>query len=141
MKSDKKQTLVMIGIALLAIAGVLLYVSLSQPKIYVEDSNSYTYSSDNEQYINSNSENQTSESVSSERSTQSETKTSVNFPVNINTATVSELTAVPNLGEKRASDIIAYRNAIGGYTSVSQIKNIKGFGETLYSKVAPYLTV
>ena len=33
MKSDKRQTMVLIGLALLVIAGVLIYVALSQPQV------------------------------------------------------------------------------------------------------------
>jgi competence protein ComEA len=48
---------------------------------------------------------------------------------------------IDGLGEKRAGLIVAYRQQIGSYTDVSQIKNIKGIGDSIYEKVAPYLTV
>ena len=37
--------------------------------------------------------------------------------------------------------ILAYREQIGKYTSVEQIKDIRGIGDGLYVKIAPYLTV
>ena len=63
------------------------------------------------------------------------------FPINLNTATADELTRISGIGEKRAASIIAYRESIGGYTSVDQIKNIRGIGDATYAKIAPYLTV
>lgn len=139
MKTDKKQTMVMIGITLLVLAGVLLYISFSQPKVYVDET-TVSDSQQNAATVQSSSVLTSATATASTAKVQT-TQNATSFPVNINTATVSELIAVPNLGEKRASDIIAYREAIGGYTSVSQIKNIKGIGDKLYSMVSPYLTV
>lgn len=139
MKTDKKQTMVMIGITLLVLAGVLLYISFSQPKVYVDET-TVSDSQQNAATVQSSSVLTSATATASTVKVQT-TQNATSFPVNINTATVSELIAVPNLGEKRASDIIAYREAIGGYTSVSQIKNIKGIGDKLYSMVSPYLTV
>lgn len=139
MKTDKKQTMIMIGITLLVLAGVLLYISFSQPKVYVDET-TVSDSQQNAATVQSSSVLTSATATASTAKVQT-TQNATSFPVNINTATVSELIAVPNLGEKRASDIIAYREAIGGYTSVSQIKNIKGIGDKLYSMVSPYLTV
>ena len=63
------------------------------------------------------------------------------YPINLNTATVEELVSIDGLGESRASAIIEYRDYLGGYTSVEQIKEISGIGDATYAKLAPYLTV
>ena len=68
-------------------------------------------------------------------------KKSVGGKSNLNTCTASELTVLDGIGESRAAAIIQYREYLGGYTSVAQIKNIKGIGDKLYEKIAPYLTV
>ena len=67
--------------------------------------------------------------------------TNSSFPVNLNTCTAQELTAIDGIGDTRASAIIQYREYLGGYTSVEQIKEIKGIGDALYEKISPYLTV
>ena len=59
----------------------------------------------------------------------------------LNTATFEELTAIHGIGDQRAAAILAYREQIGKYTSVEQIKDIRGIGDGLYVKIAPYLTV
>ena len=123
MSDSKRQSLIMTGIALLLLSGLLLYFSLSQPKVSKEETTAF----------------------SSASSTEYQVKVSVRdcvaYPVNLNTCSVEELMNIDGIGESRASAIIEYRNYIGGYTSVDQIKNIKGIGDALYEKVAPYLCV
>ena len=48
--------------------------------------------------------------------------------------------AIDGIGETRADSILAYREQLGGYTSVEQLKEISGIGDTLYAKIAPYVT-
>ncbi|MCC8074248.1 MAG: helix-hairpin-helix domain-containing protein [Clostridiales bacterium] len=67
--------------------------------------------------------------------------TSVSYPLNLNTCTADELMTINGIGEVRADAIIQYREYLGGYTSVEQIKEIKGIGDTIYEEVSPYLTV
>lgn len=143
MKSDKRQTMAMIGIALLVIAGVIIYIAVSQPKIYEEEQNaSVSIQTDNAVSYSSVSSavNQQKSIQTSSENTQA-SQVSVNYPVNLNTATVQELMSIDGLGEKRAYAILSYRDEIGRYTDVSQIMNIKGIGESLYAQVSPYLTV
>ena len=68
-------------------------------------------------------------------------ESSVSFPLDLNTCTAAQLMQIDGIGEVRASAIIAYRNELGGYTSVEQLKNIKGIGEATFAKIAPYVTV
>ena len=42
MKSDRKQTLVMIGVALLIVAGIMLYVTMRAPRVYKDSDFTYT---------------------------------------------------------------------------------------------------
>jgi competence protein ComEA len=48
--------------------------------------------------------------------------------VNLNRASAAELQAISGIGEKRAQDIIAYREAEGGFTSVDELINVSGIG-------------
>ena len=50
------------------------------------------------------------------------------FPININTATAEELTALPNIGPARARAIIEYRETNGPFRSVQELQNIRGIG-------------
>ena len=52
--------------------------------------------------------------------------------ININTATAGELLTLPGIGEKRAADIIAEREANGPYRFPEDITRVSGIGgETL----------
>lgn len=53
---------------------------------------------------------------------------SMDGKVNINTATLHELTSLPGVGDATAQKIISYREKHGAFTSITQLKNIKGLG-------------
>ncbi len=61
--------------------------------------------------------------------------------VNINKATVKELSAVRGIGKKKAMAIIAHREEKGGFESVDGIKKVKGFGKKTFEKIKVFLTV
>lgn len=149
MSSSKRQSLIMTGIGLILLSALLMYFALSQPKIS-EEKISTTIAqikSTTEIPTENNSENQSlSQSASVvTKSTQSQKVTdktvAVNYPLNLNTCTVDELVTIDGIGEAKADAIIQYREYLGGYTSVEQIKSIKGIGDSIYEKVSPYLTV
>ncbi len=61
--------------------------------------------------------------------------------VNINTATVDELTQVPGISFRIAEKIIAYRKEYGAFLSLEELLQIPGIGETLLEKMWPYITI
>ena len=134
--NTKTQTMFMIGIALLVMSGILIYVSLSTPGVYKESETTAIQISSSTEAAASSAKSAGSASKSSDNSA-----TAVSYPINLNSATVEELVSIDGLGESRASAIIEYRDYLGGYTSVEQIKEISGIGDATYAKLAPYLTV
>lgn len=134
--NTKTQTMFMIGIALLVMSGILIYVSLSTPGVYEKTKTTVTQISSLYKTATNSAKSATAASKSSDKSA-----TAVSYPINLNTATVEELVSIDGLGESRASAIIEYRDYLGGYTSVEQIKEISGIGDATYAKLAPYLTV
>jgi len=61
--------------------------------------------------------------------------------VNINTAGSSELCTLPGIGETRAADIIAYREANGAFRECSDIMRVPGIKESVYSRLSDKITV
>jgi competence protein ComEA len=62
-------------------------------------------------------------------------------PININTATATELTQLPKIGAKAAERIVAYRKAHGGFQRTEDLMSVKGVGEKSFVKLKPYLSV
>ena len=55
--------------------------------------------------------------------------------VNINTASESELDSLPGVGEVTAKKIIDYRNENGKFSSIEDIKNVKGIGDNKFEDI------
>lgn len=61
--------------------------------------------------------------------------------VNLNTATEADLQTISGIGAKRATDIITYREANGGFKSVDDLNNVSGIGDKTMESIRPYVTV
>ncbi len=62
--------------------------------------------------------------------------------LNLNEASASELSALlPGVGDTLAARIIEYREAHGGFSSLAQLKEVQGIGETTYENILPYITL
>ncbi len=55
--------------------------------------------------------------------------------VNINTADVSELMTLPGIGEKRAGDIVSYRETHGAFGTPEDIMQVSGIKQSAYDKI------
>lgn len=146
--NGNKQSDILVGVALLLLAAVFSYIGFSQPKV----SNNYTVSETDTQVYSPEFDikSETTESLSesyeendyyASSGGSQNTQSNVSFPVNLNTCTKDELMAIDGIGDARANAIIAYREQLGGYTSIEQLKEISGIGDAVYEKIAPYVTV
>ncbi|MBM6726102.1 ComEA family DNA-binding protein [Megamonas funiformis] len=55
--------------------------------------------------------------------------------ININTATKEDLDTLPGIGPATAQKIIDYRQEHGNFSSIEDIKNVKGIGEAKFNKM------
>lgn len=59
----------------------------------------------------------------------------------LNKADTSELKKIPGIGSAYANRIVKYRNLLGGYADISQLKEIWGMDDERYDKITPYITI
>lgn len=119
--SARKQTLILISVALILIGAILVFVAVKSPRVYDEPN-----PTDATQSVNAETLDITHEHI---------------FPININTATADELTMVNGIGDTKAKNIVAYREEHGPFNSVEELKEVDGIGDTLYEQIAGSLTV
>lgn len=86
----------------------------------------------------SSSNGSASNSSNSSAGSGSEKKYSI---VNINTATQTELETLPGIGPSLALKIINYRKENGKFSSIEEIKNVSGIGESKFESLKRYITV
>lgn len=60
--------------------------------------------------------------------------------ININTATVEQLTELPGIGPAKAMAIVEYRKT-QNFSKKDELLLVKGIGEKLYAQLEPYVDV
>ncbi|MFG2058867.1 helix-hairpin-helix domain-containing protein [Micromonospora sp. NPDC048930] len=62
-------------------------------------------------------------------------------PVNLNTATLAQLDALPGVGPVLAQRILDHREQHGGFRSVSDLRQVEGIGDARYEQLKDLVTV
>ena len=71
----------------------------------------------------------------------SKAKPPVTGTININTASATELQALPGIGATTADRIVEYRQKNGPFKKIEDLMNVRGVGEKAFLKLKPNLTV
>jgi competence protein ComEA len=61
-------------------------------------------------------------------------------PVDLDSATLTELEALPGVGPVTAQKILDWRTAHSGFTAVEQLQQISGIGPAKYAEISPLVT-
>ncbi|HSP14229.1 MAG TPA: helix-hairpin-helix domain-containing protein [Thermoanaerobaculia bacterium] len=61
--------------------------------------------------------------------------------VNINTADAAQLSLLPRVGMKAAQRIVDYRTQNGPFHKLTDLMQVKGFGDKTFERVKPYITL
>jgi competence protein ComEA len=61
--------------------------------------------------------------------------------VNLNTATLDQLQALPGVGPVLAQRIIEYRDQHGGYRAVADLRHVSGIGDARFAELRDLVTV
>ncbi len=62
-------------------------------------------------------------------------------PLNLNTATATQLAALKGIGPAKAQAIIEHREKNGDFKSVDDLKLVRGIGDKMLDQLRPQLTV
>ena len=69
------------------------------------------------------------------------TTVAASAPVNLNSASVAQLEALPGIGRATAERIVEYRQKNGGFKKAEDLMNVRGIGEKSFLKLKPLVTV
>ncbi|MGN6616396.1 MAG: ComEA family DNA-binding protein [Ilyomonas sp.] len=61
--------------------------------------------------------------------------------IDINTATVEQWKALPMIGDVLSNRIVKFRNKIGGFKSIEQVKQTYGLSDSAFAIIRPYLRI
>ena len=78
------------------------------------------------------------EEITEERETSAESNAG---RLNINTASAEELTRLSGIGEKKAAEIVAYREKNGGFSDIAELMRVSGIGEKTFAEIQDEITV
>ncbi len=62
-------------------------------------------------------------------------------PIDLNRATARELEALPGIGPVLAARIVEHRGRIGSFSSVEDLRAVRGVGPKLFQKLRPHVRV
>lgn len=122
---------ILIIVALIFCAGILFYNAFFIPNISIP-SVIYVNTSKETAENSENDENSVSNSLAN----------SSNQKLNINTATADELDEkLSGIGPVIAKRIIEYRNSVGKFNSIEEIKNVSGIGDKTFENFKDMICV
>lgn len=111
----KSGQFLLIGLAMVLLGAILMYQVYDVPALYPEEQ---------------------SGAVQGGAAAPSE-----NRKINLNTATMEELTGLNGIGETKAAAIIRYREENGGYAHISELLNVTGIGEHIFEQIKNDITI
>lgn len=61
--------------------------------------------------------------------------------VSLNTATLDELMTLPGIGEAKAQAIIEYREEVGAFQNIEELKEVNGIGDSIFDQIKENITI
>jgi competence ComEA-like helix-hairpin-helix protein len=66
-------------------------------------------------------------------------KLSVGQTIDINKSSVEDWQKIPQIGAFRAKNIVDFREKLGGFSSIAQLSEMRGFPDSTYQAIKPFL--
>ena len=61
--------------------------------------------------------------------------------ISLNTATIDELMMLPGIGEAKAEAIIKYREEVGAFQNIEELKEVNGIGDAIFDDIKKSITI
>ena len=61
--------------------------------------------------------------------------------LSLNTATLDELMTLPGIGEAKAQAIIEYREEVGAFQNIEELKEVSGIGDAIFDQIKENITI
>ena len=61
--------------------------------------------------------------------------------IDLNSASIAQLTTLPGVGSAKAKAIIRYREEVGPFLEIEQLTQVKGIGEKMLAKIQQHIEV
>ena len=79
--------------------------------------------------------------LSNQPSTAAAPKRSHQGPLDVNRATEQDFDALPGIGPRLAERIMEYRQSVGAFHSLDELREVKGIGKKKFDRIRPLVTV
>ena len=79
--------------------------------------------------------------LSDQHSTVAAPKRSYKGLLDLNRATDQDFDALPGIGPRLAERIVEYRQSVGAFHSLDELRSVKGIGKRKFERIRPLLTV
>lgn len=117
------------------------YIKIQDKPFKKKDKREKSFSSDNSEYTDRNKAYlKRKEEFSSDHSNRQE-KFKEGIQIDINQADTSEFRKIPGIGKSFASRIVKYRNLLGGFYSVEQIREVYGITEEIFLQISSWMKI
>lgn len=118
---------------------VIVYIGITRrsDEIYIRDINK----ADNAAAVMAETENDDFPRIGFDTGNHRSISESGGEKININTASVGELTALPGIGEVIAERIIEYREESGIFLNIEEIMEVSGIGEGKFEAIKDLIAV
>lgn len=138
-KRDK--TAILLLLVLITLSGGIYFFTRPQERIAERDTPLAATETNTNDNISNNIINDTKPNKKESTNYPYPTKLKVGETIELNAADTTSLKKIPGIGIGFATRIIKYRNLLGGFAGIQQLKEVWGVDDDLYEKVTPYITL
>lgn len=130
--SDKYKKLMFIPVILICVSLYVIGYNVVYEKVKTKEPEMMVLAENQQQ-------NEENANIEDETENIDDYKYLIENPIDINSATVEELMQLPDIGEKRAQEIINSRKEMNGFRSADEVIYVQGIGSVVFESIRKYI--